>query len=105
MSGARYSPTKDGRHDRAEVNILVNTELAGLLVGKGGSKMREVSEATGCKMRVFPKCLPNSNERVVALGADDEMTLMKAITMVITTLDTTRHKPPTQYFQEDNSND
>merc|ERR1711936_939126 len=67
--------------------------------------MKEVSELTGCNMRVFPKCLPNSNERVVALGANDPTSLMKAITMVITILDTTHHKPPTQYFQEDNNND
>jgi len=105
MGDARYSPTSDGKGSPAEVNILVNTELAGRIVGKGGSKMREVSEATGCKMKVFPKCLPNSNERVVALGADDETTLMKGITMVVTILDAAHHKPPTTYFQEANNND
>lgn len=43
--------------------------------GKGGSKIKEIREITGCSIQVASEMLPNSTERAVTLsGTADQIT-------------------------------
>lgn len=43
--------------------------------GKGGSKIKEIREVTGCSIQVASEMLPNSTERAVTLtGTSDAIT-------------------------------
>lgn len=43
--------------------------------GKGGSKIKEIREITGCSIQVASEMLPNSTERAVTLsGSADSIT-------------------------------
>lgn len=40
--------------------------------GKGGSKIKEIRESTGCSIQVASEMLPNSTERAVTLSGNAE---------------------------------
>lgn len=41
-------------------------------LGKGGSKIKEIREVTGCSIQVASEMLPNSTERAVTLSGNAE---------------------------------
>lgn len=41
-------------------------------IGKGGSKIKEIRESTGCSIQVASEMLPNSTERAVTLTGTSE---------------------------------
>lgn len=46
-----------------------------VFTGKGGSKIKEIRESTGCSIQVASEMLPNSTERAVTLtGTADQIT-------------------------------
>lgn len=46
-----------------------------MVLGKGGSKIKEIRESTGCSIQVASEMLPNSTERAVTLsGSADQIT-------------------------------
>ena len=87
-----------------ELNILAHTESVGLLIGKAGSTMKEITKQTGTKLKVYPKCLPNSNERVVSLGADDETSLIGGLATVLNYLEKDTLRRFTNYFHPGKQN-
>lgn len=57
--------------------IFVNDEffVSVCFIGKGGSKIKEIRETTGCSIQVASEMLPNSTERAVTLnGTSDAIT-------------------------------
>lgn len=49
--------------------------ISSVLAGKGGSKIKEIREVTGCSIQVASEMLPNSTERAVTLtGTSDAIT-------------------------------
>lgn len=47
----------------------------GMILGKGGSKIKEIRESTGCSIQVASDMLPNSTEREVKLtGTAEQIT-------------------------------
>lgn len=43
-----------------------------IISGKGGSKIKEIREVTGCSIQVASEMLPNSTERAVTLTGTAE---------------------------------
>jgi len=86
-----------------ELNMLVNTDQVGSLIGKGGLKIKEICEQSGGKLKVYPDCLPNSNERVVSLGGEDESRIVAGIDIVLGILDNYPQKTQTIYFDPNNT--
>lgn len=86
-----------------ELNLLVNTSQVGLVIGKAGAKLKEIREESGGHIKVYPDCLPNSNERVVALGGEDEVMVLVALDMVLSTLDGNVPNTPTAYYDPANT--
>ncbi|XP_053723126.1 poly(rC)-binding protein 4-like isoform X2 [Synchiropus splendidus] len=54
------------------VRLVVPAGQCGSLIGKGGSKIKEIRESTGAQVQVAGELLPNSTEREVTIsGAQD----------------------------------
>uniref|UniRef100_T1E2R8 Putative mushroom-body n=1 Tax=Psorophora albipes TaxID=869069 RepID=T1E2R8_9DIPT len=57
------------------IRLIVPASQCGSLIGKGGSKIKEIREVTGCSIQVASEMLPNSTERAVTLsGSADSIT-------------------------------
>ncbi|XP_065670966.1 heterogeneous nuclear ribonucleoprotein K isoform X4 [Hydra vulgaris] len=54
-----------------EVDFLVHSSQVGGIIGRSGFKIKELREQTNANVKVFQECLPNSTERVVALGGGE----------------------------------
>ncbi len=55
--------------------LIVPASQCGSLIGKGGSKIREIREVTGASIQVASEMLPNSTERAVTIsGMSDAIT-------------------------------
>lgn len=102
LSKAPYSV---GHQDVAlEFNLLIESDLVGHIVGKSGSKVREIREETNAKIKVYPDCLPNSNERVVAIGADDPDHAEKILLCIFNFVQNFPRKAMPLYYNPENAN-
>jgi len=48
--------------------LVIQTSQCGSLIGKGGSKIKEIRESTGASIQVAGETLPNSTERAVTIS-------------------------------------
>lgn len=56
--------------------LVIQTSQCGSLIGKGGSKIKEIRESTDASIQVAGETLPNSTERAVTIsGSPDALTL------------------------------
>ena len=39
----------------------------GGLIGKNGSKLKDIRQKNSCSVKVFPQCCPKSSERIVII--------------------------------------
>jgi len=62
------STTRDPDAPNGEVKFLVHGSQAGGIIGKGGSKIKELREETGTQIRVFSEACPQSTDRVVLVS-------------------------------------
>jgi len=81
-----------------EVNLLVQTDQVGSVIGKGGQRIREIRDESNGKVRVYQDCLPNSNERIVAIGGEDETRVLAALDIILKTLDDHPLKTQVHYY-------
>ncbi|XP_050405525.1 poly(rC)-binding protein 3 isoform X2 [Patella vulgata] len=54
------------------LRLVVPASQCGSLIGKGGSKIKEIRESTGASIQVASEMLPNSTERAVTLSGTAE---------------------------------
>lgn len=54
------------------LRLIVPASQCGSLIGKGGSKIKEIREVTGASIQVASEMLPNSTERAVTLSGTGE---------------------------------
>merc|ERR1711973_371287 len=85
-----------------EVNLLVQTDQVGCVIGKGGQRIREIRDASSGKARVYQDPLPNSNERIVAIGGEDESRVLAAFDIIMKTLDDHPLKTQVRYYDPKN---
>ena len=50
------------------LKLVVPASQCGSLIGKGGSKIKDIREVTGASVQVASELLPNSTERTVTIG-------------------------------------
>uniref|UniRef100_T1GQ84 K Homology domain-containing protein n=1 Tax=Megaselia scalaris TaxID=36166 RepID=T1GQ84_MEGSC len=64
-----------GGKTQIPIRLIVPASQCGSLIGKGGSKIKEIRNTTGCSIQVASEMLPNSTERAVTLsGTADQIT-------------------------------
>ncbi|MCP6116898.1 KH domain-containing protein, partial [Klebsiella pneumoniae] len=50
-----------------DVRMLIHQSRAGCVIGKAGSKIKELREKTGARLKIFSNAAPQSSERSVQL--------------------------------------
>jgi len=54
------------------LRLIVPASQCGSLIGKGGAKIKEIRESTGCTIQVAKEMLPNSTDRTVTLSGNSD---------------------------------
>ncbi|MPC85588.1 Poly(rC)-binding protein 3 [Portunus trituberculatus] len=54
------------------LRLIVPASQCGSLIGKAGSKIKEIREVTGASIQVASEMLPNSTERAVTVSGTSE---------------------------------
>uniref|UniRef100_A0A914W0G4 K Homology domain-containing protein n=1 Tax=Plectus sambesii TaxID=2011161 RepID=A0A914W0G4_9BILA len=69
------------------MKLLVPNTSAGMVIGKAGARIKEIRDATGANIQVYPKQGSQeakvSQERVITIAADDNGVLMGAVQRVL----------------------
>ncbi|RXG73389.1 Poly(rC)-binding protein 3 [Armadillidium vulgare] len=60
------------QHPPITLRLIVPASQCGSLIGKGGSKIKEIREVTGASIQVASEMLPNSTERAVTVSGTSE---------------------------------
>lgn len=55
-----------------EVRMLIHDSHAGAVIGRGGSKIKELREQTKAQLKVFKECCPNSTDRLLVINVQQE---------------------------------
>lgn len=56
---------RSGRRDDVELRMMVHQSQAGCVIGKAGSKLKELRNDHSIDIKVFPMCCPMSTDRLV----------------------------------------
>jgi len=103
---ANQVPYSTNQQCSIEINLLVQTTTIGSILGKGGERIKEIREATDAKIKVYEECLGGSNERVIAIGGDDDQQILIALTTILNILKDIPSKSRPRYYDPSNkSND
>ena len=80
---ATQGPYSTNQQCEVELNLLVQTSMIGSILGKGGERIKEIREATHAKVKIYEECLPCSNERVIAIGGDENEHVLVALHTIL----------------------
>jgi len=94
LPSCHQAPYPVGQKSAFEVNLLVATEIVGMVIGKGGEKLKEIRDQSNARIKVYQECLPESNERVVAIAGDAEEDVLGAVKMILQMLCDARRRAP-----------
>lgn len=64
---------KSSKSGEADVRLLVHQSLAGCVIGKAGSKIKELREKTGARIKIFSNCCPQSTDRVISIMGNSKV--------------------------------
>ena len=92
-SGQQKNLASGSRNKSQEVRILVHQSFVGGIIGKGGSKIKEIRVTSKARIRVFEIAAPGSTEQCVSVrGSAQEIVLaIKEIFSVIFNAETRRN--------------
>ena len=66
------SSSSKEKKEGLSLKLIVPASQCGSLIGKGGSKIKEIREITGASIQVASEMLPNSTERAVTVSGGSE---------------------------------
>uniref|UniRef100_A0A3Q3WXQ6 K Homology domain-containing protein n=1 Tax=Mola mola TaxID=94237 RepID=A0A3Q3WXQ6_MOLML len=67
------------------LRLVIPASQCGSLIGKGGSKIKEIRETTGAQVQVAGDLLPNSTEREVAISGSQEA-IIQCVKLICTVI-------------------
>jgi len=76
-------PYQVDQNTENELNLLIQTDSIGKILGKGGLRIKGIRDATNAKIKVYRECLPSSSERVVAIGGNNEYEVICALKQIL----------------------
>jgi len=79
-AGGRGEPKEPSPY---EIDFLVHSSQVGGIIGRGGSRIKQLREETNASVKVYQECLPDSTERVVAIGGDEDQLVAALEQMLI----------------------
>lgn len=86
-----------------DVKVLVHQSHAGAIIGRAGSKIKELREQTQCRFKVFQECCPMSTDRVCLITGDPSK-LPGAVKQLIDFMKDIQFKGPHQPYDPSNYN-
>merc|ERR1711881_463182 len=81
----------------------MGSDQVGSVIGKKGQRIREIRDESNGKVTVYQDCLPGSNERIVAIGGEDESHVLAAFDIILKTLEDHPLKKPVIFYDPKNS--
>ncbi|XP_055611053.1 heterogeneous nuclear ribonucleoprotein K homolog [Uranotaenia lowii] len=94
---------KTGENDY-ELRILLHQSLAGCVIGRGGTKIKEVKDQLGCRLKIFSNIAPQSTDRVAQVVGTEEQCL-QALTEIHNLVKGTPIKGPVHNYDPHNYDD
>uniref|UniRef100_A0A096M1K0 Poly(rC) binding protein 3 n=1 Tax=Poecilia formosa TaxID=48698 RepID=A0A096M1K0_POEFO len=76
------------------LRLVVPASQCGSLIGKGGSKIKEMRESTGAQVQVAGDMLPNSTERAVTISGTPEAIIQCVKQICVVMLELLAKSPP-----------
>lgn len=87
-----------------ELRILVHQSLAGCVIGRGGTKIKELKDQIGCRLKIFSNIAPQSTDRIAqVVGTEDQC--LKALNDIIGLIKGTPIKGPVHNYDPHNYDD
>jgi len=79
------------------LNMIVPTSQCGSIIGRQGTRIREIREKTGCNVRIANDLLPNSSEKLITLYGEPRVieSCVEAICLVM--IEDKPHGKPNPY--------
>ena len=82
VGGGRRRDSHGASDGSIDVRMLVHQSVVGGIIGKGGSKIKEIRDLTGANIKVYQTAAPQSTDRCVSLQGTVEK-LLPAIREVL----------------------
>lgn len=87
-----------------ELRILVHQSLAGCVIGRGGTKIKELKDQIGCRLKIFSNIAPQSTDRIAqVVGTEDQC--LQALNDIIGLIKGTPIKGPVHNYDPHNYDD
>ncbi|XP_070501909.1 heterogeneous nuclear ribonucleoprotein K-like [Chironomus tepperi] len=96
-----FEPSQLNEYD---LRFLVHQSLAGCIIGKSGSKIKELKSKFGCLVKVFPNVAPQSFERVVQIVAVQDK-LINCFTEIMNLIKSNSIRGPIRFYDPHNFDD
>lgn len=87
-----------------ELRILVHQSLAGCVIGRGGTKIKELKDQIGCRLKIFSNIAPQSTDRIAQVIGSEEQCLT-ALNDIIGLIQGTPIKGPVHNYDPHNYDD
>ena len=72
MANSPAGQTPDINSGPQEIRLLIHQSIVGGIIGKGGSKIKEIREESGANIKVYGTCAPQSSDRCVVVQGTNE---------------------------------
>ena len=72
MANSPAGQTPDVNSGPQEIRLLIHQSIVGGIIGKGGSKIKEIREESGANIKVYGTCAPQSSDRCVVVQGTNE---------------------------------
>uniref|UniRef100_A0A915PMD1 K Homology domain-containing protein n=1 Tax=Setaria digitata TaxID=48799 RepID=A0A915PMD1_9BILA len=86
---SRIDEVHDNQDRDSELKVLVHQSHAGAVIGRGGSRIKELREENGVDLKVYSECCPQSTERIIQINGKPE----KIVACLITIINTLKEIP------------
>ncbi|XP_055531933.1 heterogeneous nuclear ribonucleoprotein K homolog [Wyeomyia smithii] len=87
-----------------ELRVLVHQSLAGCVIGRGGTKIKELKDDIGCRLKIFSNIAPQSTDRIAqAVGSEEQC--LRALNEIINLIKGTPIKGPVHNYDPHNYDD
>ncbi|XP_058457524.1 heterogeneous nuclear ribonucleoprotein K-like isoform X2 [Malaya genurostris] len=87
-----------------ELRVLVHQSLAGCVIGRGGTKIKELKDEIGCRLKIFSNIAPQSTDRIAQVVGSEEQCL-RALNEIIALIKGTPIKGPVHNYDPHNYDD
>ncbi|CAO1302656.1 unnamed protein product [Diamesa hyperborea] len=99
-----FDKEPQGNVEEYELRMLLHQSLAGCVIGKGGSKIKELKDKIGCRLKIFSNIAPQSTDRIAQIiGKEDQC--LECLIEITDLLKTTPIKGPVHNYDPHNYDD